>query len=106
LLEIFITPFTIPNPVVPNPHHKLLEIFITLITLCILVALNLVINCVKLVSVSITIISLNIKNNYQHQYITRIRDNNVREGNEYFQQFMMRVRDNRVRNGKGGNEYF
>ena len=33
LLEIFITPFTFPNPVVPNPCHKLMEIFITPFTL-------------------------------------------------------------------------
>jgi hypothetical protein len=43
------------------------------------------------------------------QFMTRVRDNEVREhneSNEYFQQFMMRVRDNRVKKGIGGNEYF
>jgi len=43
------------------------------------------------------------------QFMTRVRDNEVREPNEsieYFQQFMTRARDNRVKKVKGGNEYF
>jgi len=38
--------------------------------------------------------------------MTRIRNNKFTESNEYFQQFMTRVRDNRVREGKGSNKYF
>ena len=43
------------------------------------------------------------------QFMTRVRDNEVREhneSNEYFQQFMTSVRDNMVRKVKRGNEYF
>ena len=68
-------------------------------------SLTLVINCVKLVSVSITIISLNIQKSYQQQSMTRIRDKKVRESIEYFQQCMTRVRDNSVMEGKGSNKY-
>ena len=39
-------------------------------------------------------------NEYFQQFMTRVRDNGVRESNEYFQQFMTRIRDNEVRRVK------